>query len=64
MLVKMDDAVAGGMYVPGVTIKLSRTPGRLGPVPTPGQHTDEILRGVLGDDAATIDGLRQDGAVK
>ena len=64
MLVKMDDAVAGEMYVPGVTIKLSKTPGRLGPVPTPGQHTDESLRGVLGYDGATIDALRQHGAVK
>jgi CoA:oxalate CoA-transferase len=64
MLVKMDDAVAGEMYVPGVTIKLSKTPGRLGPVPTPGQHTDEILRGVLGYDDATIDVLREHGAVK
>ena len=64
MLVKMDDAVAGEMYVPGVTIKLSKTPGRLGPVPTPGQHTNEILRSVLGYDDATIDALRQHGAVK
>jgi CoA:oxalate CoA-transferase len=64
MLVKMDDAVAGEMYVPGVTIKLSKTPGRLGPVPTPGQHTDEILGSVLGYDARTIDALRQEGAVK
>ena len=64
MLVKMDDAVAGEMYVPGVTIKLSKTPGRLGPVPTPGQHTDEILGSVLGYDAATIATLRQHGAVK
>jgi CoA:oxalate CoA-transferase len=64
MLVKLDDAVAGEMYVPGVTIKLSKTPGRLGPVPTPGQHTDEILGAVLGYDAATVDGLRRQGAVK
>jgi CoA:oxalate CoA-transferase len=64
MLVKMDDAVAGEMYVPGVTIKLSKTPGRLGPVPTPGQHTDEVLSSVLGYDAATIDTLRREGAVK
>jgi CoA:oxalate CoA-transferase len=63
MLVKMDDPVAGEMYVPGVTIKLSKTPGRLGPVPTPGQHTDEVLGNVLGYDRATIDDLRGVGAV-
>ncbi|PYO03110.1 MAG: hypothetical protein DMD91_01960 [Candidatus Rokuibacteriota bacterium] len=58
MLVKMEDAVAGEMYVPGVTIKMSGTPGRLGAVPTPGQHTDEILQNVLGYDRAAIDRLR------
>ena len=35
MLVKMDDPVAGEIYVPGVTVKMSHTPGRVGPVPTP-----------------------------
>ena len=63
MLVKTEDAVAGEMYVPGVTIKMSKTPGRLGPVPTPGQHTDEILSGVLGYDRATIEELRKTGVV-
>jgi formyl-CoA transferase len=63
MLVKMDDAVAGEMYVPGATIKFSKTPARVGPVPTPGQHTDEILGSVLGYDRATLDGLRASGAI-
>jgi crotonobetainyl-CoA:carnitine CoA-transferase CaiB-like acyl-CoA transferase len=63
MLVKMDDPVAGEMYVPGATIKLSKTPARVGPVPTPGQHTDEILGSVLGYDRATLDGLRAKGAI-
>jgi formyl-CoA transferase len=63
MLVKMDDAVAGEMYVPGVTVKMSKTPGRVGPVPTPGQHTDEILRGLLGYDTAKLAALRAAKAI-
>lgn len=59
MLVKMEDPVAGEMYLPGVTVKMSRTPGRIGPVPTPGQHTDEVLGRLLGYDAQTLAGLRQ-----
>jgi crotonobetainyl-CoA:carnitine CoA-transferase CaiB-like acyl-CoA transferase len=47
------------MYLPGATIKMSKTPGRVGPVPTPGQHTDEVLSGILGYDRATLDELRQ-----
>jgi CoA:oxalate CoA-transferase len=63
MLVKMEDAVAGEMYVPGVTVKMSRTPGRVGPVPTPGQHTDEVLSKMLGYDRDTLGQLRQSGAI-
>jgi CoA:oxalate CoA-transferase len=63
MLVKMDDAVAGEMFVPGVTVKMSKTPGRVGPVPTPGQHTDEVLRGLLGYDAARLSALRSIKAI-
>src|SRR5499427_5610832 len=59
MLVKMEDPVAGEMYLPGATIKMSKTPGRIGPVPTPGQHTDEILTRLLGYDRATLEELRR-----
>jgi crotonobetainyl-CoA:carnitine CoA-transferase CaiB-like acyl-CoA transferase len=58
MLVKMEDPVAGEMYLPGATIKMSKTPGRVGPVPTPGQHTDEVLSGILGYARATLEELR------
>jgi len=58
MLVKMPDALAGEMYLPGATIKMSKTPGRAGPVPTPGEHTDEILSSLLGFDRARLDELR------
>ena len=63
MLVKMKDAVAGEMYLPGATVKLSKTPARVGPVPSPVQHTDEVLGGLLGYDQAAIDTLRSGGAI-
>jgi crotonobetainyl-CoA:carnitine CoA-transferase CaiB-like acyl-CoA transferase len=63
MLVKMEDPVAGEMYVPGLTIKFSKTQGKLGPVPTPGQHTDEILGGLPGYDADRIASLRAAGVI-
>jgi crotonobetainyl-CoA:carnitine CoA-transferase CaiB-like acyl-CoA transferase len=63
MLVKKNDAVAGEMYLPGATIKLSKTPARVGEVPTPGQHTDEVLGRLLGYDRATLDSLRHAGTI-
>src|SRR6266853_4069014 len=59
MLVKMPDALAGEIHVPGATIKMSKTPGRVGHVPTPGEHTDEILSSLLGYDSATLKELRE-----
>ncbi|MGE5269639.1 MAG: CaiB/BaiF CoA transferase family protein [Thiohalocapsa sp.] len=58
MLVKMPDALAGEIHVPGATIKMSKTPGRVGHVPTPGEHTDEVLSSLLGYDRATLANLR------
>ncbi|HEY7364093.1 MAG TPA: CoA transferase [Methylomirabilota bacterium] len=63
MLVKMKDPIAGEMYVPGATIKLSRTPARVGMVPTPGQHTNEVLSEILGYDAAKLSALRARKAI-
>ncbi len=63
MLVKMEDAIAGEMYLPGATIKLSKTPGRIGPVPTIGQHTDETLSRLLDYDAPRLASLRRAGAI-
>jgi crotonobetainyl-CoA:carnitine CoA-transferase CaiB-like acyl-CoA transferase len=58
MMVKMADPVAGEIYAPGVTVKMSATPGQVGPVPTPGQHTDEVLGRLLDFDAARLAELR------
>jgi formyl-CoA transferase len=62
-MVKMKDPIAGEMYVPGATIKLSRTPARVGMVPTPGQHTNEVLSEILGYDAAKLSALRARKAI-
>jgi crotonobetainyl-CoA:carnitine CoA-transferase CaiB-like acyl-CoA transferase len=37
---------------------MSATPGRIGPVPTPGEHTDEILGALLDYDAEKLKSLR------
>ena len=58
MMVKVPDPIAGEMYVPGVAMKLSATPGQVGSVPSPGQHTDEVLGRLLGYDAETLTALR------
>jgi CoA:oxalate CoA-transferase len=58
MLVKMADPIAGELYVPGHSIKFSKTPGNLGPVPTPGQHTEEILSKLLNYNSTKIEQLR------
>jgi formyl-CoA transferase len=58
MLMKLPDALAGEIHVPGLAVKMSATPGRIGPVPSPGQHTDEILAALLDYDAALLESLR------
>jgi crotonobetainyl-CoA:carnitine CoA-transferase CaiB-like acyl-CoA transferase len=49
--------------VPGATVKLSKTPARVGPVPTPGQHTDEVLGRLLGYNRAALTALRTAGVI-
>ena len=64
MVVDVDVPVAGPTKVSGVPIKLSATPGAVRtPPPTLGQHTDEVLEGVLGLDEAKRSALRREGVV-
>jgi crotonobetainyl-CoA:carnitine CoA-transferase CaiB-like acyl-CoA transferase len=50
--------------IDGPAFVLSETPPRVsGPGPLPGEHTDEVLREVLGLDAATLTGLRAAGVL-
>jgi CoA:oxalate CoA-transferase len=62
-LVKVEDSIAGEIYVPGLAIKFSKMRGTLGPVPTPGQHTDEVLGTLPGYDADRITELREVGVI-
>jgi crotonobetainyl-CoA:carnitine CoA-transferase CaiB-like acyl-CoA transferase len=62
-LVKLEDPIAGEIYVPGLPIKFSKMDSRLGPVPMPGQHTEEILAALPGYDAEKISELRATGAI-
>lgn len=45
MIVEVEHPVAGKMKVPGVPVKMSKTPGAVEtPAPLLGQHTDELLK--------------------
>lgn len=64
MLVKIEVPNAGELHVPGQTIKFSKTPGKLGPVPTPSQHAEEILSTLLHYDKARIEQLRSQEVIQ
>jgi crotonobetainyl-CoA:carnitine CoA-transferase CaiB-like acyl-CoA transferase len=42
---------------------MSKTPGRVGHVPTPGEHTDAVLSAILGYDAPTLATLREEKVI-
>lgn len=45
MIVEVEDPVIGKMQIPGVTIKMHSTPGKVErPAPTLGQHNEQILK--------------------
>ena len=48
IMMEVPDPVAGTMWVSGKSIKFSRTPMVVGSAPTIGQHTRELLSGLLG----------------
>ncbi len=64
MVVEVDAPGAGPTKVTGVPIKLSATPGSVRtPPPALGQHTDEVLKTLLGLDAAARRALREEGVI-
>lgn len=61
MIVDIDHPIAGKLQIPGIPIKLSNTPGKIRrPSPILGEHSEEILRELLGYTDEEIDALRKD----
>ena len=62
-LVEVPDPLAGKITVSGDFWHFSRTPAVIGSTPMPGEHTDEVLTGLLGYPQEQIDQLRADEVV-
>ncbi|MGH8705482.1 MAG: formyl-CoA transferase [Burkholderiales bacterium] len=62
MWVELDHPQRGKWWNVGMPIKLSASPARIERSPLLGEHTDEVLRDVLGYDDARIAALKQAGA--
>jgi CoA:oxalate CoA-transferase len=64
MLVTVDQPDVGPIRIAGSPIRLSETPGRVeSPAPLLGEHSEEILRTVLGYDRARIEALKVEGVI-
>jgi len=64
MLVEIDQPVVGKMQVSASPLKLSETPGEVyAPAPMLGEHTDEVLREVLGYSPDVISQLKIEGVI-
>jgi formyl-CoA transferase len=62
MMVELDHPQRGKWWNVGMPIKLSASPAKIERSPTLGEHTDEVLKDVLGYDAARVDTLKKAGA--
>ncbi len=64
MITRVAHQITGEVEVPGVPIKLSETPGSVNaPAPSLGEHTIEVLTGLLGIPPDEVEKLRQDGII-
>ena len=64
MIIDVPEATLGALPQPGVVPKLSRTPGRVTHAGPPmGEHTEEVLSGLLHMSQTEIAELRRDGVI-
>ena len=64
MIAEVQHDMTGTVQIPGIPIKLSETPGQIdAPAPNLGEHTSEVLTGLLGLGSEEIDQLKRDGIV-
>ena len=63
VLVEVPDPHAGSIHVTGKTIKFGRTPMEVGSAPTVGEHTEDILRDLLGYPDNLIDQLIKNAVI-
>lgn len=64
MVQEVAHPTAGTVKLPGIPVKFSLTPAAIAsPPPLLGQHTDEVLSGLLGLTPGEIDELRKDGVL-
>jgi CoA:oxalate CoA-transferase len=64
MLVTLDQPGVGPVRITGSPIRLSETPGEVvSPAPRLGEHSEEVLRTVLGYDPERIAALKSDGVI-
>lgn len=64
MLVEIDQPGIGRMEIAGSPIRLSETPGEVySPAPLLGQHSEEVLKDILGYSQEEIGSLREEGVI-
>ncbi|MBI3892171.1 MAG: CoA transferase, partial [Candidatus Wallbacteria bacterium] len=64
MVVELQHPKAGPIRVTGLPVKLSETPGGIySPPPLLGEHTEQVLTGLLGLEVAELAELRRSGVV-
>lgn len=63
-IVEIDHPAPGRLEHPGITVRLSRTPGQISrPAPLTGQHNDYVFGHLLGLDVKKREGLRDAGVL-